>query len=148
MLKLGEECKTPENTNGICIELTQCPALVKEYGVNTKNPDISKLVFILLGYNCDSGQIQQNPIVCCDDPSVYGVSTRGFYDSDETCTDPNGLSGVCKSIKECPAILGELNAKQSDKSFVRYLKNSNEICDFIKPNVCCPDKNEKSSANK
>lgn len=137
MVELGGACITLKNTNGILIELNKCPSLLAEYGLNTENLFISDLYSIVQGYNFDSAIIRQNPIVCCDDPSTQFKSTSG---SDETCTDPNGLSGVCKNIKECPAILSQLNARISDESFVRYLRNSNRICNFHRQNVCCHDK--------
>lgn len=56
----------------------------------------------------------------------------------KTCQDPNGIVGVCKSIKECPSILSEFLVKNKDSAYVRYIKRSNENCRKIEPFICCP----------
>lgn len=60
---------------------------------------------------------------------------------DEKCQDPNGLEGVCKNIKECPAILNEFISKNKDPAYVQYIQKSNGKCRNIQPNICCPDEN-------
>lgn len=195
LLKLGEACKTPDNTNGICIELPQCSSLFELYGSSKQNTqDDTHFFFKALGYSCDEDKIQPIPLVCCNDPSVTGNDSEtmiteattekdsqllsGEYmkdeaslteitelstttmeslkkaiihfpstRSDETCTDPNGLPGVCKSIKECSFVLNELGAKENDTSYVQYLQQSNTICNFIIPNICCPHEDQQSSEN-
>lgn len=56
----------------------------------------------------------------------------------KTCQDPNGVVGVCKSIKECPSVLSEFLVKNKDSAYVRYIKRSNENCRKIEPFICCP----------
>ncbi|XP_031626165.1 venom serine protease Bi-VSP-like isoform X2 [Contarinia nasturtii] len=62
--------------------------------------------------------------------------------SGESCRDPNGIEGVCMSIKECPVILNEFVAKSKDSSYVQYIKRSNENCRNIQPYICCPSENK------
>lgn len=58
--------------------------------------------------------------------------------NEKLCQDPNGINGVCKSLKECPAILSEFLAKNKDTAYVEYIKRSNENCRKIQPFICCP----------
>lgn len=195
MLELGEACKTPDNSDGICIELPQCSSLVKRYGYNDKQ-DTQEVTYFFksLGYSCDVKSMRQTPLVCCDNSSAVENETETMLaetttenesqksseenmedevstteqtlvstttmksakktiihfpslESDETCTDPNGLSGVCKSIKECSFVLSELGAKENDTSYVQYLQKSNTICNFQIPNICCPHEDQQSLEN-
>ncbi|XP_055303524.1 venom protease-like [Sitodiplosis mosellana] len=54
------------------------------------------------------------------------------------CQDPNQFEGACKHIKECSTVLNELVGKSYDNSYRQYIRQSNAICDHIKPLVCCP----------
>lgn len=49
------------------------------------------------------------------------------------------IEGVCKSLKECPAILSVFLMKgNKDPAYVEYIKRSNENCRKIEPFICCP----------
>lgn len=49
------------------------------------------------------------------------------------------VKGVCKSLKECPAILSVFVMKgNKDPAYVEYIKRSNENCRKIEPFICCP----------
>lgn len=49
------------------------------------------------------------------------------------------VEGVCKSLKECPAILSVFLMKENkDPVYVEYIKRSNENCRKIEPFICCP----------
>lgn len=65
--------------------------------------------------------------------------------ANDSCYDPNGVQGVCKNIKECPAILSEFIAKSKDTAYIRYIKQSNKKCHDMPPYICCPF--EKTSNN-
>lgn len=46
---------------------------------------------------------------------------------------------MCKSLKECPAILSVFLIKENkDPAYVEYIKRSNENCRKIEPFICCP----------
>lgn len=55
-----------------------------------------------------------------------------------TCTDPNGLSGICKSIRECSSVSSNLLKKQNDISYIQYIRDSNRICNSNEQIICCP----------
>lgn len=67
--------------------------------------------------------------------SIQNIPQNSF---DKTCQDPNGIAGVCKSIKECPNILNEVLIKNNDQAYIRYIRQSNENCRRIQPLICCP----------
>lgn len=68
----------------------------------------------------------------------FSVPTSSTIPTDGTCSDPNGVVGICKSIKECPVILNEFLARSQDSAYIQYLQRSNENCRNIKPFICCP----------
>lgn len=59
--------------------------------------------------------------------------------SGETCTDPNGLSGICKPIKECSSVVSNLLTKQNDASYRQHIRDSNRICNSVTQIICCPN---------
>lgn len=81
-LELDVACLTPQNTVGIWIELTRCPSLGnvhKVYKDYLFNSDPFSSYGRKLSYNFYLIEIiQQNPIVCCDDPSVQFKSLNRF----------------------------------------------------------------------
>jgi Trypsin/Regulatory CLIP domain of proteinases len=74
--------------------------------------------------NCGNRILGRDPILCCRDQT-------------SDCNDPLGTPGVCKSIRQCPVILAEFSARQSDPAFTSYIQKSNANCKYVKPNVCC-----------
>lgn len=83
-------------------------------------------------------------------PTTPRTTTKPFIPdsssqlTDESCRDPNGLEGVCKNIKECPAILNEFLTKNKDPAYVQYIQKSNAKCRNIQPNICCPHENRSN----
>lgn len=76
-------------------------------------------------------------------PEIPPTNTNTNTDSNPTlnkksCQDPNGIDGVCKSLKECPAILSEFLVKNKDTAYIEYIKRSNVKCRKIQPFICCP----------
>lgn len=67
----------------------------------------------------------------------------------KSCKDPNGKSGTCTNIKECPSVLNEFIAKSNDPRFIRFIKISNSFCGNIQPVICCAfeEKNEVTSTS-
>lgn len=57
------------------------------------------------------------------------------------CRDPNGVDGVCKHIKQCPTVLKDFVrlVNRRDESYIRYIRQSNDICNNANhPIICCP----------
>lgn len=178
---LGEPCYTPNNVQGVCVILPQCPNLVQWYGANPGNQQV---INYLIGSqrNCGTRSIRRNPLVCCDrplsstipqpdnqppvtqapentapwlqtprtpqpqpptqpptpaptpPPTVRPTSSRF---EEEQCSDPNGSPGTCRSIRECPHILEQFVARQNDPSYRSYIQQSNSLCNYVQPNICC-----------
>lgn len=58
-----------------------------------------------------------------------------------SCRDPNGVEGVCKNIKQCPAVLRDFVqlVERRDAAYLRYIRQSNAICHGMNnPTICCP----------
>lgn len=65
--------------------------------------------------------------------------------NEKLCQDPNGIHGVCKSLKECPSVLNEFLVRNKDTAYVQYIKQSNEKCRKIQPFICCPTEEPTST---
>lgn len=55
----------------------------------------------------------------------------------EPCYDPKGKSGTCRNIRECPHILSQFVARQKDPVYIEYIRESNALCNYEQPNICC-----------
>lgn len=64
-------------------------------------------------------------------------------EKERRCADPDRLEGVCKSIKQCPAVLNEFLARSNESDYIGFLRQSNVNCDNIKPFICCPNDGRK-----
>ncbi|KAG4065841.1 hypothetical protein HA402_012519 [Bradysia odoriphaga] len=153
----GEQCYTPNNQRGVCVLLPQCPYLIQIYGNNPRN---NQVINFLIGSqrNCGNRAIQRNPIVCCSQP-VYDTqaplttttsttttttttTTQAPNLSRQTgasCIGPDLRPGVCISIRDCPSISTAFIERQSDPVYLEYIQNSNGICNYVRPFVCCPN---------
>lgn len=158
--------------------LPQCPSLVNFYAQNQRNPQAINYL-LQAQRNCGTRRIRENPIVCCDSPTINQATTTvspirprpeevpeeipervpvnpvteptrinttpapkpttSSRAVSSTCNDPNGISGVCMNIKECPSILNEFVAKSKDPNYVQYIQRSNAKCGNVQPYICCPD---------
>lgn len=97
--------------------------------------------------SCGSRSVNRNPIVCCAQSLTSGALPRTPVTQpttpavqstrEETCRDPNGKSGTCRSIYDCPHILKELTARRDDATYRTYLQESNVICHRTQQNICC-----------
>ncbi|XP_053680039.1 venom protease isoform X2 [Anopheles nili] len=54
------------------------------------------------------------------------------------CIGPDNREGYCISIRSCPDVLNEFVQRQRDPQYVQYVRQSNAVCNYIQPNVCCP----------
>ncbi|XP_055614052.1 venom protease-like, partial [Uranotaenia lowii] len=54
------------------------------------------------------------------------------------CIGPDSREGYCISLRSCPSLLNEFLKRQKDPQFVKFIQQSNAICNYIQPNVCCP----------
>ncbi|XP_062557292.1 uncharacterized protein LOC134222163 [Armigeres subalbatus] len=54
------------------------------------------------------------------------------------CIGPDNKEGNCISLRDCPVMLNEFLQRQKDPQYIRFIQDSNAICNYIQPNVCCP----------
>lgn len=54
------------------------------------------------------------------------------------CIGPDNREGNCLSLRACPSLLNEFLQRQKEPQFVRFIQQSNAVCNYIQPNVCCP----------
>lgn len=66
----------------------------------------------------------------------------------EQCYDPKGRDGVCRNIRECPHILREFVSRQGDPVYIQYIKESNGLCNYVQPNICCTQEEAPTTAPK
>lgn len=154
----GNFCYTPSNQGGTCVFLQQCPYLVQIYGYAPRDQQV---INYLVGSqrNCGNRSVNRNPIVCCFEP-VYSTDQPATTTTTTTttttsapvtqapsdharqaemeCFGPDGRDGVCRNIRECPTVLSEFLARGTDPEYVQYIRNSNGICNYIQPFICCP----------
>lgn len=72
----------------------------------------------------------------------------GNGDAATHCRDPNGIEGVCRSIKQCPIILKNFVrlVSERDESYIHYIRQSNAICTTtLEPIICCPTKRRSNA---
>uniref|UniRef100_A0A1A9WLK5 CLIP domain-containing serine protease n=1 Tax=Glossina brevipalpis TaxID=37001 RepID=A0A1A9WLK5_9MUSC len=55
-----------------------------------------------------------------------------------SCVGPDLKRGSCISLKNCQTLVDELLLKQNDATFAEFLRASNDICNGVEQNVCCP----------
>lgn len=70
-----------------------------------------------------------------------GNKSRPNVFSAALCYDPNGVEGVCRNIKQCPAILNDFMrlVPMNNEPFLHYIRQSNAICHRLnQPIICCP----------
>lgn len=73
------ECNTPNNDEGVCINIKNCPALRGMYG----NPNISSSDVVLLK-NSSCGHDGEYPKVCCSSNDNHTSSTSSRLQGHET----------------------------------------------------------------
>lgn len=54
------------------------------------------------------------------------------------CTSPDNLQGYCITVQKCPKILAEFQRRRNDPEYVRYIQQSNAICNYQRQAICCP----------
>ncbi|XP_065360964.1 venom protease-like [Calliphora vicina] len=59
------------------------------------------------------------------------------------CRGPDTREGSCLPIKDCQPLIAELQIKQTDERFVRFLRASHSICGGGSTNICCPSTNSQ-----
>lgn len=62
----------------------------------------------------------------------------------QSCNDPTGVKGTCKSIKQCPVILNEFLKRSKDNAYIQFIRESNAKCESVQPFICCPLENGSS----
>jgi len=155
----GEQCYTPNNQRGTCVLLPQCPYLIQIYG---NNPRSNQVINFLVGSqrNCGNRAVARNPIVCCSQPvsntpAPFTTTTQTTTTSTEhvtqapaaqqregACIGPDLRPGVCISIRDCASVSQTFIERQNDPVYLEYIQNSNGICNYVRPFVCCPDEDD------
>lgn len=67
---------------------------------------------------------------------------------EEACYDPKGNNGFCRNIRECPHILKQFVARQSDPIYIEYIRESNGLCNYVQPNICCSKEEPETDQTK
>ncbi|XP_058448816.1 uncharacterized protein LOC131428788 [Malaya genurostris] len=171
-LNLSQSCYTPNGLIGVCQSLQYCPSLVRLYERNRSRQTINFLV--ASQRNCGNRAYGGYPVLCCTDGVEYeqNPSTSSpFFEVTTTtttttttprpttfapitsapvrladCIGPDNREGYCISLRSCPSLLSEFLQRQKDPQYVRYIQQSNAICNYIQPNVCCPLETSVTSA--
>ncbi|KAH8303657.1 hypothetical protein KR018_009656, partial [Drosophila ironensis] len=55
-----------------------------------------------------------------------------------SCRGPDIKPGSCIDIESCPSLINQLKEKQSDPTFIKFLRASRTICGNKDHQVCCP----------
>uniref|UniRef100_A0A1B0AQV6 Uncharacterized protein n=1 Tax=Glossina palpalis gambiensis TaxID=67801 RepID=A0A1B0AQV6_9MUSC len=66
------------------------------------------------------------------------LTTDGVNNKGINCIGPDLKRGNCISLKKCQTLVDELLQKQNDATFAEFLRASNDICNGVEQNVCCP----------
>ncbi|XP_052865804.1 venom serine protease Bi-VSP-like isoform X1 [Anopheles cruzii] len=151
--QVGRSCYTPNGQIGVCQVFQNCGSLIRLYQYNRNQQTVN---FLLASQrSCGSRSYNGNPVLCCSDGVQYDQTTTSSPFVEVTtapapstpapapqrtadCIGPNQLEGNCVSIRNCPEVLSEFLTRQSDPTYVRYIQQSNAICNYVQPFVCCP----------
>lgn len=75
-------------------------------------------------------------------------TTQANRSNIQRCVDPKGEPGICISIRDCPGIRENFVSRQRDNEYVQYIRQSNAICNYIQPNICCPQNDNQDVVDK
>lgn len=147
-------CYDPNGAEGVCKSIKQCPAVLTDTITLLESQDTALIQYIQRSNTICGGR---KPFVCCPfryksvkqtkfSPDIINSNSLrpkhhpDFRLSHESCRDPNGEHGFCRSIRECPVILKDFTAllERKDVAFIQYIQQSNAICSKTKPVICCP----------
>lgn len=155
----------PNNEPGICQVLDRCLSLLRLYQENPRNREVINFL-VQSQRNCGVRSVNRNPILCCQDNVVFIPDDEEELPQtppptpptppptlpptppptqpppppqpSSDCQDPDGVPGNCVGLKQCPIVLNEFLTRQKDQAYIRYIQKSNEKCNRIQQNVCCP----------
>lgn len=152
-----DSCITYEGTNGTCINIKQCPSLLR---VLRSEKPLSKSTLQRLNQS-RCGFDGLDPKVCCSSvpsdieepqPAESSDSTAEVTDTmnnvpkEAKCQTANGNEGTCKSVEQCPLLYSVLTRQTLvSESTLRILRQS--ICGFEKtvPKVCCDNRDNPTT---
>jgi hypothetical protein len=92
---LGEICTTPDQKQGNCRFLKQCPVLIKMYQNESSQNNVK---FIVAAQKiCGNRAIKNEPIVCCaNEINFEQVEATNIGNRFQNCNTPDGVSGDCR----------------------------------------------------
>uniref|UniRef100_A0A182QVG8 CLIP domain-containing serine protease n=1 Tax=Anopheles farauti TaxID=69004 RepID=A0A182QVG8_9DIPT len=147
----GRSCYTPNGQIGVCQVFQNCASLIQLYQYNRNQETVN---FLLASQrSCGNRNYNGSPVLCCSDGVQYDPTTTSSPFIEVTtarpttslapvragdCIGPDSREGYCISIRSCPDVLSEFVRRQSDPQYVQYIRQSNAVCNYIQPNVCCP----------
>ncbi|XP_040158699.1 uncharacterized protein LOC120897712 [Anopheles arabiensis] len=146
----GRSCYTPNGQIGVCQVFQYCASLIQLYQYNRNQETVN---FLLASQrSCGNRNFNGSPVLCCSDGVQYDPTTTSSPFVEVTtappttlaplrtadCIGPDNREGYCINIRSCPDVLNEFVQRQRDPQYVQYIRQSNAVCNYIQPNVCCP----------
>ncbi|XP_055540538.1 venom serine protease Bi-VSP-like isoform X2 [Wyeomyia smithii] len=171
---VAQSCYTPNGQIGVCQSLQYCPSLIRLYQNDRTQRTINFLV--ASQRSCGNRVYGGYPVLCCTDgvsydqrpttssPFIEVTTTTTTTTSTTTprpqppapitqaptrladCIGPDRREGYCISLRACPSLLNEFISRQKDPQYISFIQQSNAICNYIQPNVCCPLESSVTSA--
>uniref|UniRef100_A0A182J2A7 CLIP domain-containing serine protease n=1 Tax=Anopheles atroparvus TaxID=41427 RepID=A0A182J2A7_ANOAO len=145
--QVARSCYTPNGQVGVCQVFQSCSSLIRLYQYNRNQETVN----FLLGSqrSCGNRNYNGSPVLCCSDGVQYDQTTTSSPFVEVTtapattkrtadCIGPDNREGYCISIRSCPDVLNDFIRLQSNPDYVQYIRQSNAICNYIQPNICCP----------
>lgn len=93
--------------------------------------------------NCGNRNVGRNPLLCCRDGVQATTTTTPApppppQQQGVSCETPDGYYGSCTTIKGCPSVLQTFIARQKDPAYIKFIQQSNANCNYVQPQICCP----------
>ncbi|XP_055373282.1 venom serine protease Bi-VSP isoform X2 [Condylostylus longicornis] len=143
-------CYTPENYQGYCTTLSQCQylrSLYLQYGGSNQ----FRQYFAGSRNACNNVAVGGDPVVCCNQssgsqtettqrptPSIVTPTSSATTVSSNSCRGPDGVTGTCENLRNCPPLLSRLEQNPNDIEYAQFLRDSNTVCGLPAPVICCP----------
>ena len=89
--------------------------------------------------SCDVRKVGRNPLMCCTDNVPQELQPSQNQQLGSSCSTPDGISGYCINIKQCPAVYNTFIQRPNDPENVEYIRNSNTKCGYVSEAICCPN---------
>ncbi|CAG9860336.1 unnamed protein product [Phyllotreta striolata] len=142
-VKCDNDCTTPNSESGSCVELKDCPLMLKVFR-SLQNPVPQIIRDQLNKYVCS-----KNPTIlfCCPKNSLNSVTPSPshheniIYDNHQKCKTPDGVDGSCVSLSSCKTIFEIARSLRKPKSpkVVEHMHKYVCAAENGEEKVCCPD---------